>query len=148
MIFTDRKTEREAKPEFGSLSFVDKEQDLRELAERMEQLFVQGNKEDEKRGEKDTHTGRRQEEKKSSSERGVTEKTLRMQVMEMALTMSQDPSRFTNSSQSDQKQPTVGQPLVLTGSTVDCKGDGSIGVQEGEDSEEQETCQTEEEHTG
>ncbi|XP_072247640.1 uncharacterized protein [Leuresthes tenuis] len=145
---SDRKTEREAKPEFGSLSFVDKEQDLRELAERMEQLCVQGNKEDEKRGEKDTRTGRRQEEKKSSSERGLTEKTLRMQVMETALTMSKDPSRFTISSQSDQKQPTVGQPLVLTGSTADCKGDGSIGEQEGEDSEGQETCQTEEEHTG
>ncbi|KAL7383222.1 hypothetical protein ABVT39_006858 [Epinephelus coioides] len=149
-----------ANPKLSSLSSMDEAQELRELAERMGQLHVQETKEEvktkeeNKRGEENTNKERRKKGRKVSTEKEAEEQSLRKPVMETGPALTHSASRCTRSSQSDpavmkeQKQPTVCHRSPLTVSTADCqscKGGGSTGQQEGEDTVRAETGRGEEE---
>ncbi|KAI3362913.1 hypothetical protein L3Q82_011509 [Scortum barcoo] len=141
-------------PEIPSLSSMDEEQELRELAQRMGQLQVQETKEEakkkeeNKRGEENTNKERKKKERKASKGGEAEEQNLRKPVMETGPALSHGSSGCTRSPQSDpavvneQKQLTVYQHSQLTVSTTDsqsCKEGGTIGQQEGEDTEKTET---------
>ncbi|XP_039994828.1 uncharacterized protein LOC120796267 isoform X2 [Xiphias gladius] len=147
---------RLAKPELPSLSSLDEEQELRELAVRMGQEIKDEvkTKGENKRGEENTNKERRKKEKKASTEGEVEEKIPRKPVMETGPAFSHDTSRCDISSQpypavmKEQKQPTLCHPSPLTVSAADCQSckiGGSTGQQEGEDTERAGTGQGEEE---
>uniref|UniRef100_A0A3Q1HI31 Spermatogenesis-associated protein 2 PUB-like domain-containing protein n=1 Tax=Anabas testudineus TaxID=64144 RepID=A0A3Q1HI31_ANATE len=113
MIFTDALNKSLAKAEPSSLSSVDEEQELRELAQRMGQLHVHEFKEE----------------------------NFRKPVMETGGELSHDAGRHSRSSQSDhtvteQNQPNMYHPSAVAVTTADCescKGEGGTGQHEGED---------------
>ncbi|XP_044068954.1 uncharacterized protein si:ch211-189a15.5 isoform X2 [Siniperca chuatsi] len=123
---------RASNPEPPSLSSMDEEQELRELAERMGQLHVQETKEEVKR----------KGERKASTEGEA--------VMETGPALSYAASRCTRSSQSgpalmkEQKQhPSL--PTVGTAGCQSCEEGGSAGQQGGGDTDGAETGPGEEE---
>lgn len=145
LIFTDLQTKRPTKPEHPSLTSMDEEQELRELAERMGQLHAQETKEevkkkdDYKRGGENTNKERRKKGRMASIEGEAEEQNLRKPVMETSPAQSHAASRCTRSSHSDptvmkeQKQPSLCYPSPVTVSTADCQsGGGSTSNQEGE----------------
>ncbi|XP_044229528.1 uncharacterized protein si:ch211-189a15.5 isoform X1 [Thunnus albacares] len=141
----DLQTKRPTKPEHPSLTSMDEEQELRELAERMGQLHAQETKEevkkkdDYKRGGENTNKERRKKGRMASIEGEAEEQNLRKPVMETSPAQSHAASRCTRSSHSDptvmkeQKQPSLCYPSPVTVSTADCQsGGGSTSNQEGE----------------
>ncbi|XP_051279707.1 uncharacterized protein si:ch211-189a15.5 isoform X2 [Dicentrarchus labrax] len=151
----DLQNKRPVSPEHTSLSSMEEERDLRELAERMGQLHVQEpkeevkRKEENKREEESTSKERRKIERKASAEGEAKEQNLRRPVMETGPLLSCAAGRCTRSSQSnpalmkEQRQPAVCQPTPLSVSTADCQS-CTGGQQEG-DSERAETGRGEEE---
>ncbi|XP_034755151.1 uncharacterized protein LOC117960938 [Etheostoma cragini] len=128
-----------------SLSSMDEEQDLRKLAERMGQPHVQetkeevNSKEENKREVQNTSRERRKTERKASTEGEAEEQNLRKPVMKTGPAQSHAHS---------EKQSTVCHHSQLTFSKADCqgcKGGGSPGQREGEDTIRAETGRGEEE---
>lgn len=124
---------------------MDEEQDLRKLAERMGQPHVQEtkeevkSKEENKREEQNTNRERRKKERKASTEGEAEEQNLRKPVMETGPALSHAYS---------EKQSTVCHHSLLTVSKADsqsCKGGGSPGQREGEDTVGAETGRGDEE---
>ncbi|KAM7408067.1 hypothetical protein PAMA_001967 [Pampus argenteus] len=145
----DLQNNRPSKPEHLSLTSMDEEQALRELAERMGQCHVQETKEevkkkdDNKRGEENTNKERRKKGRKANIAEEAEEQNLRKPMMETNPAQSHAASRCTRSSQS---QPHLCHPSPLILSTADCQcgGGGGTCYQEG-DVRETHTGQEEEE---
>ncbi|XP_073338181.1 uncharacterized protein [Pagrus major] len=150
----DPQNKRPASPGPPSMSSMDEEQELRELAEKMGQLHVHEakmetkRKEEKERGEESRNKERRKKERKASTEREGEEQNLRRPVIETGPARSHAARRCNRSSQSD---PAVmkeqKKPSPLTVSTADrqsCRG-GSSGQQDGEDTERAEAGRGEEE---
>lgn len=127
LIFTDLQYKRPTKPENPSLTSMDEEQELKELAERMGQLCAQETnkevkkrKDDNKREEENTNKERRKKRRNASTEGEAEEQNLSKTVMETSPAQSHAASRCTRSSQSDptvmkeQKQPNLCHPSPLT----------------------------------
>ncbi|KAM7385000.1 hypothetical protein PAMP_001101 [Pampus punctatissimus] len=151
----DLQNNRPSKPEHLSLTSMDEEQALRELAERMGQLHVQETKEevkkkdDNKRGEENTNKERRKKGRKANTAEEAEEQNLTKPMMETNPAQSHAASRCTRSSQSDptvmkeQKQPHLCHPSPLTLSTADCPcGGGGSTCYQGEDVRETHTDRT------
>ncbi|XP_029305234.1 uncharacterized protein LOC115019783 [Cottoperca gobio] len=136
----DLQNKRAANPKTPSLCSMDEEQELIELAERMDQLHVQGEevkrKKKHKIEEENTNKERRKKGRKASTERESEEQNIRM---EAGPALSHAASRCTRSSQSDpvlmKEQPDVCHHSPLSISAAEhqsCEG-GSTGQQQGED---------------
>ncbi|KAF1376088.1 hypothetical protein PFLUV_G00226990 [Perca fluviatilis] len=141
----DLQNKRPDSSKLPSLSSMDEEQDLRKLAERMGQSHVQEtkeevkSKEENKREEQNTNRERRKKERKASTEGEAQEQNLMKPVMETGPALSHAHS---------EKQFTVCHHSPLTVSKADCqscKGGGSPGQREGEDTVGAETGRGEEE---
>ncbi|KAF3708496.1 Spermatogenesis-associated protein 2 Spermatogenesis-associated protein PD1 [Channa argus] len=146
----------------SSMSSVDDDQDLIDLAERMGQIHVQetkdemNRKEESRRGDENKRKERRKKGRKMRAQEESEEHNLRKPVMEIGPAVSHDVSRCTRSSLSvhavmkQQKQATASHHLPLNISTADCEsskgGGGSTGQQEGEEAGRAETGHGEEEH--
>ncbi|XP_026210549.1 uncharacterized protein LOC113158681 [Anabas testudineus] len=136
-----------AKAEPSSLSSVDEEQELRELAQRMGQLHVHEfkeeakRKEEHKKGGENTNKERRLKWRKPRTEEDPEQQNFRKPVMETGGELSHDAGRHSRSSQSDhtvteQNQPNMYHPSAVAVTTADCescKGEGGTGQHEGED---------------
>lgn len=147
MIFTDALNKSLAKAEPSSLSSVDEEQELRELAQRMGQLHVHEfkeeakRKEEHKKGGENTNKERRLKWRKPRTEEDPEQQNFRKPVMETGGELSHDAGRHSRSSQSDhtvteQNQPNMYHPSAVAVTTADCescKGEGGTGQHEGED---------------
>ncbi|XP_070696824.1 uncharacterized protein [Pempheris klunzingeri] len=145
-------TQKQTAAGLPSLSSMDDEQDLRDLAERMGQLDLQETKEEvktkeeNKRGEDKTNKEGRKNVKKASTEGGAEEQNPRRPQVERGPAQSHAARRCSRSSQSDslkvkeQKQPSVCHPSPLTYSTADCQnceGEHSKRAETGRGEEEQ-----------
>ncbi|XP_040906641.1 uncharacterized protein LOC121190118 [Toxotes jaculatrix] len=131
-----------------SLSSVDEEQELRQLAETMGQLQVQENEgevkreAERKRAEENTSKERRKKKRKASTEGEEEELSLRKPVMETGPPPSHDGSRCTKSSQPDPDP--VCHPSALTADCQSCNRGGG-GDEDTQDTERAETGRGEEE---
>ncbi|KAK2848622.1 hypothetical protein Q5P01_008456 [Channa striata] len=140
------------KPELSSLSSVDEDQDLRDLAERMGQVHVEETKEEMSsgRGEVNKSTERRKKGRKTSIQGESEEHNLRKPVMETGSAVGHDSCRYSRSSQSahavikQQTQASVCYPSALNISRASCES--SIRQQEGEEGGGADTAHGEEEH--
>lgn len=148
VIFTDALNRSLVKAEPPSLSSVDEEQELRELAQRMGQLQVHETREEVKRKEEHKKGGENANKEKSKkwrkprTEGEPEEQNLRKPVMETGAALSRDANRRSTSSQYDhavvkeQKQPNMYHPSLVAVTAADCEGckrGGGTGQQEGED---------------